>query len=132
MTLAAAAGATLFDWLTAFGPHPLPEPEHTVLYVFAAVAALAAASDLSVIRRGGLTGVPRIARHLWRMSTALLIAAASFAGQPKAIPEFLRGSPITLLPAFAVLAAMIWWLVRVRLPARQTAHPGAFARMSGG
>jgi hypothetical protein len=82
--------------------------------VFGAVAALAAASDLSMIRRGGISGAPRIARHLWRMCAALLIAAASFAGQPKAVPEALRGSPILFLPALATLGLMIFWLVRVR------------------
>ena len=52
-------------------------------YVFAVVALIAAASDFSMIHRGGLAGAPRIARHLWRMCLALFIAWGSAAGQPR-------------------------------------------------
>ena len=78
------------------------------------MAALGAACDLRVIRRGGIEGPARIARHVWRMSLALLIAAGSFAGQPKAIPAFLRGSPVLVLPMLAVIVLMVFWLIRVR------------------
>lgn len=92
-------------------------------FIFAGIAGLAAACDLRVIRRGGLSGAPRLARHLWRMCVALLIAALSFVGQPRAIPDFLRGSPILFLPIIAVAVAMIYWLVRVRQPTRLGAPP---------
>ena len=118
MAVAVAAGAVAFGLESALSGHPLPAPEGPVLYVFAAVAALAAACDFAMIRRGGISGAPRLARHLWRMSTALLIAAGSFAGQPRAIPEFLRGSPLLLLPVLATLVLMIFWLARVRLAKR--------------
>jgi uncharacterized membrane protein len=110
----AGAGLT-FAWINAHGPHPLPAPEGPVIAVVAGVATLAAVCDIRAILRGGLSGAARIARHLWRMSLALLIAVGSFAGQPKAIPPFLQGSPLLVLPIFAVLALMIFWLVRVRL-----------------
>ena len=90
-------------------------------FVFAAISGLAAACDLRVILRGGICGAPRIARHLWRMCVALLIAAFSFVGQPKAIPEALRGSPLLFLPIIAVAVAMIYWLIRVRRPTRSFA-----------
>jgi uncharacterized membrane protein len=93
--------------------------------VFGSVAALAAVCDLRVIARGGVSGAGRLTRHLWRMSTALIIAAGSFAGQPKAVPHFLRGSPVLFLPMLAVLMALIWWLVRVRLRGAFKAFPSA-------
>jgi hypothetical protein len=90
----------------------LPAPVH---FPFAALAAVAAALDLSFIVRRQLTGVQRIARHLWRMSAALLIAAFSFfLGQQDNMPAFMRGSPLLYLPPLAVLAAMIFWILRVR------------------
>jgi len=89
-------------------------------YVFGAIAAIAVASDLSMIRQGGLAGPKRIARHLWRMCAALAIAWGSFAGQPKAQPEALRGSPWLITPALLVVAAMIFWLVRVQWKGRRT------------
>ena len=90
----------------------LPAPVH---FPFAALAALAAALDLSFILRRQLSGVQRVARHLWRMSTAFLIAVFSFfLGQQDNMPAFVQGSPLLFLPPLAVLAAMIYWIVRVR------------------
>ena len=127
VAFAAAAGAVGLGWMLARSAHPLPQPQGTVLYVFAAIAALAGASDLSMIRRGGLAGAARLSRHLWRMSVGLLIAAGSFAGQPKAIPHFLRGSPLLVLPMLAVLALMIFWLVRVRRTGKSQPAPARVA-----
>jgi uncharacterized membrane protein len=110
-----AVGGVAFVWLNAQGPHPLPSPEGPVMDTVAAVITLALILDIGVIRAGGLAGAARITRHLWRMTLALLIAAASFAGQPKVIPPFLRHSSLTLLPALAVLVSLIYWLVRIRL-----------------
>jgi hypothetical protein len=84
-------------------------------FVFAAVAALAAASDLRVILRGGVSGAQHIARHVLRMCIALLIATFSFfLGQQQVFPASLRGSPLLFAPKIAVLGSMIFWLVRVR------------------
>jgi len=83
-------------------------------FVFAFVAALAAALDLNFIL-GGLSNAQRIARHLWRMCAALLIAAMSFfLGQQKVMPAGWQGSPLLFLPPLGVLAAMIFWQIRVR------------------
>jgi hypothetical protein len=85
-------------------------------YTFALVAALFALLDFRVIRRGGISGAQRIARHLWRMCVALFFAAASFfLGQQKVMPAFMHGSPLLFVPAFAPLVLMVFWLVRVRL-----------------
>jgi len=121
-----AAGGALYAWLNGQGPHPLPFPEGPVIDAFAVIVTLAGVLDIHVIRAGGVTGAGRLTRHLWRMTLALLIAATSFAGQPKAIPPFLRDSPLVLLPALAVFVALIYWLIRVRLVpvfARRGARP---------
>ena len=75
----------------------------------------AAAADLNMILRRGLSGPARIARHLWRMCTALFIASGSFfLGQMDEIPQALRGPHLFVL-AFAPLAALLFWMIRVRL-----------------
>lgn len=90
----------------------LPAAVH---FPFAAIAALAAALDLNFIRRGRLGRAQRVGRHLWRMCTALLIAAFSFfLGQQKVMPDFIQGSPLLFVPPLAVLAAMVFWILRVR------------------
>jgi len=87
-------------------------------YIFASFAAFAALFDLKVILAGGISGVARIARHLWRMCFGLFFASAFFfVGQQKILPAFLHGWP-ALVPAFAPLVLMIFWLLRVRLTNR--------------
>jgi hypothetical protein len=84
-------------------------------FVFAAVAALAAAGDLKLILRGGISGAQRITRHLWRMCVALFIAAASlFLGQPQVFPASVRGTFILFVPEIAIMGLLIFWLIRVR------------------
>lgn len=85
-------------------------------YIFGGLSAFAVACDLRVIRKGSISGPSRLARHLWRMCTALLIAAFSFfIGQQKIMPLVLRGSPIMLAPEVAIIVALMFWLIRVRL-----------------
>jgi uncharacterized membrane protein len=87
-------------------------------FIFGAIASLAVLGDFRAMRAGGLgslRGAPRIARHLWRMSTALLIAAFSFfLGQAKVIPKPIRVYPLLMVPPLIVLAVMLYWLWRVR------------------
>jgi uncharacterized membrane protein len=86
-----------------------------VLFKFAAVALLASAGDLRVIRSGPLRGAPRLARHLWRMCFALYIGTASFfLGQADEFPEPLRVPALLAIPAFLPLLLMAFWLWRVR------------------
>jgi uncharacterized membrane protein len=78
-------------------------------------AALAAAFDLKVIRSGGISGVSRVSRHLWRMCTALFIASGSFfIGQQKIMPDWVQGSPVLFALGLAPLLFLSFWLVRVR------------------
>ena len=83
-------------------------------YIFAALWAVAAAGDLRLILRGGISGAKRIARHLWRMCFAVFVATGSlFLGQMQVFPEFIRETIILFVLAFAPLILMIFWLSRV-------------------
>lgn len=85
-------------------------------YVFVFVGGIAAACDLKVLVKGGISGAARISRHLWRMCVALTIASGSFfLGQQKMMPAFMHGSPWLFLPVVAPLALLAFWLIRVRL-----------------
>lgn len=106
----------------------LPYQAHLI---FGALAALAATLDLNMILRKRIGAGQRIVRHLWRMSAALVIAASSFfQGQQDEFPEAVRGSPLWYLPPLLALAALGYWVVRIRfgagLPARKrpVAEPG--------
>jgi hypothetical protein len=84
-------------------------------YGMGGIIALAAALDLKVILNRGIAGAPRIARHLWRMCLALFVALGSFfLGQQRVMPEFVQGSSWLSLPPLAVLAAMLFWLLKLR------------------
>lgn len=112
----AAALGVVLGMIAAGSPKGLlnGDPPAT-FFVFASLPALAGALDLGVILRHGVSGAQRIARHLWRMSVALFVAAGSlFLGQPKVFPPWLRGSPIMFAPEIAILALMIFWLLRLR------------------
>jgi uncharacterized membrane protein len=84
------------------------------LVMFGLVALFAAEGDRRMIRAGGLKGASRLRRHLWRMCTALFIAAGSFfLGPVRRIPEPLRIPALRLIP-LVVLLTMAYWLWRYR------------------
>jgi uncharacterized membrane protein len=119
VALACAAAMLAFGLIASTSPtgrfDSLPAAAH---YPFAMLAALAAGLDLNFILRGRLARHQRIARHLWRMCAALAIAAFSFfLGQQDEFPAAWRGLAIWFVPPLAVLAAMVFWLVRVRFTA---------------
>jgi uncharacterized membrane protein len=83
--------------------------------LFAMVAVLVAGLDLKVVLRGGISGVPRIARHLWRMCVSLFVATGSFfLGQQKDMPAFVQRSPVLIALGVAPLILMVFWLTWVR------------------
>jgi uncharacterized membrane protein len=85
-------------------------------FLFGVVGMLGGLGDARMMRSGALRGPSRIARHLWRMSFALFIAALSFfIGQAKVIPTPIRIYPLLALPVLAVLVTMFYWLWRVRI-----------------
>jgi hypothetical protein len=89
------------------------------MFLFAIAALPGAAGDLRMIRAGGaktLKGAPRLARHLWRMTFALFIAALSFfIGQADVFPQPIRNPALLALPVLAVLITLLYWLWRVRI-----------------
>jgi hypothetical protein len=86
-------------------------------FLFGVIGLLGAAGDARVLSSGLLQGRARLARHLWRVTCALLIAAMSFfLGQAKVIPEPIRIIPLLAVPVLTVLVAMFYWLWRVRRP----------------
>lgn len=87
------------------------------LYIFALICALAAASDVAMIRRGGVTGRDRTVRHLWRMGAALFVATGSFFfGQQDRIPAAILATPIPTVVGLAPLPMLAFWWLRTRLP----------------
>jgi hypothetical protein len=92
--------------------HGYPAPVYLTLGF---VAFLFAAGDVRMLRRGGLQGAHRIARHLWRMCYALFIAMASFLpGQQQVLPEAVRKTGLLFLLSTTPLVVMIFWLFRLR------------------
>tara|TARA_B110001452_G_scaffold262519_1_gene262663 strand:- start:598 stop:1128 length:531 start_codon:yes stop_codon:yes gene_type:complete len=82
----------------------------TMFYIFGTIALLATLLDLNYIVRGGLIGVHRISRHLWRMCYAMLGAVLSFvANTSDKWPQFIDAN----LPIYALIAIMLFWLIRV-------------------
>ena len=86
------------------------------MYFFlAAITLLAAAGDVRMLARGGISGAPRLARHLWRMCFGLFIATGSFfLGKQEFFPAALRKQYLLVPMAIFPLVMLIYWLVRVR------------------
>jgi hypothetical protein len=93
-------------------------------FFLGSVAVLAAAGDIRMLVRRGISGSHRIARHLWRMCFALFIAAGSiFLARQQLFPDLLRKTGVLMFLSFLPLILMIFWLVRVRFA-------NAYKRMS--
>jgi hypothetical protein len=96
-----------------------------IYFAIAALSALSVGLDLRVIRRSGVAGPARTARHLWRMCLALFVAAGSFFfGQADEIPQALHG-PHLAIPPLAALLALAFWMAKVRWPFRRPAARAA-------
>jgi hypothetical protein len=98
-------------------------------YLFlGSVAVLAAVGDVRMFVRGGISGRPRLARHLWRMCFAFFIASASiFLARAHLFPVFMRNTGMLFLLSFMPLILMVFWLIRIRFrrPYRKISMPGA-------
>jgi hypothetical protein len=123
VVLFAPFGFVAFDLLTGT---PLPfksavafkGPVVIAFYVFTAVTGIAAAMDLKVALTGGVAGVARISRHLWRMGLGLALAYGSgfTNGFARLLPGPYHVPMVFFLPQFAPILLLLFWLVRVRLP----------------
>ena len=128
----AGAGLT-FGVMAAMAPNNMLDKYHPPLYfIFGSVALLLTAFDVRMIARGGVTGASRLTRHLLRMCLAMFMATSSlFLGQPQVFPMALRHSGVLPVPVLLVIAALLYWLIRIRVwprlrrirAARATAAP---------
>lgn len=84
------------------------------LFLFGSVALLGSEGDRRTIRAGGLRGVPRLKRHLWRMCFALFVASIAFYLGPNRLPEMLRSPVFRGVGLLAPIVAMSYWLWRLR------------------
>lgn len=114
------SGVTLFK--SAFA---IEGPILIALCTFAAVIAAAAIGDARVVFARGISGTPRIARHLWRMGFGLTLAAGSAFtnGFARLLPGPYHVPRVFFLPQLVLLMVMIFWLVRVRFPGWRPAAP---------
>ena len=87
-------------------------------FMVTAFAAVAAAGDARLVLQGGIAGTARVARHLWRMLTALFLAFGSGFGNGLArlLPGPFHIPPLFLAPMLLPLGLLIFWMIRVRLP----------------
>jgi hypothetical protein len=84
-------------------------------FFMGSVAVLATVGDVRMLVRRGISGTPRLARHLWRMCFALFIAAASiFLARQERFPVLLRKTGVLVFLSILPLLLLIFWLVRVR------------------
>jgi len=106
-----ATGVRLFK--TAFA---LEGSILVALYAFAAIIAIAAIADVRLVVAGGISGAPRIARHLWRMCLGLTLAAgsASTNGFARLLPGPYHVPRIFFLPQLVLLGVLVFWVIRVR------------------
>jgi hypothetical protein len=96
---------------------PFEGPVLIAIYGFTALLVLAVIGDARLVLAGSVSGVARIARHLWRMCLGLMLAAGSAFtnGLPRLLPASVH-IPLALLfvPQLLVLCLLIFWLIRVR------------------
>jgi len=117
VALAAGGGGLLHGWEAVHSATGLKEGYPPAPYlVFGLLSLWSAGFDIRMLLRRGVSGAPRIARHLWRMCVAFLIAAFSFfLGKQQHFPAAIRGSQILNMPMVVILVVMIYWLIRVRV-----------------
>jgi hypothetical protein len=97
-------------------------------FFMGSICLLAAVGDVRVLTGGGVFGVKRLARHLWRMCFGLFIAAGSFfmgpsnrplrllsaVGIGQHLPSALFSTGLYLTLSVLPLVLLIFWLMRVR------------------
>lgn len=98
-------------------------------FFMGSIMLLAAAGDLRMLLRGGVSGTQRLARHLWRMCFGLFIASGSFfmgpsnrplrllssVGIGQHLPAALFSMTLYMILTVLPLLLLIFWLIRVRL-----------------
>lgn len=115
--LGAVAGYLTYGVLALESPRGMKAGIPAGMYFFMGfVALLAAAGDIRMLARGGVSGAQRLMRHLWRMCFGWFIAAGSiFLARQHLFPTVLRKTGVLLLLSFLPLIMMVFWLIRVRV-----------------
>jgi hypothetical protein len=99
-----------------------------MMFFMGSICLLAAAGDVRMLLRGGVSGTKRLARHLWRMCYGLFIASGSFflggnnrplrllssVGIGQHLPQALFNLGLYIVLTIAPLLLLIFWLIRVR------------------
>lgn len=95
---------------------PLRGPVLIAVYSFTAVLMIAAVGDVKLVLNKGVSGAPRIARHLWRMCIGLTLAAGSAFtnGLPRLLPGPFNVPPAFFFPQFVPVGLLVFWMIRVR------------------
>jgi hypothetical protein len=107
LTAAALFWGALTGETTPAGPGPI--------FAIGTLCLLAGLGDLRAVLGGPLTPRQRIIRHLWRMCLAFFVATGSFfLGQQDVLPAAMRGTLAQFAMAFAPLALIPFWLLRIR------------------
>jgi len=116
VVLAVGAVQVTFGLEAATSPTGLKYGYPSWPYFFmGSVALLAAVGDARMLLRRGISGTPRIVRHLWRMCFALFIAASSvFLARQQIFPVLMRKTGTLAFLSFLPLLLMIFWMIRVR------------------
>ncbi|MCV2352810.1 DUF2306 domain-containing protein [Paucibacter sp. B2R-40] len=114
-SLSVTAAGAYFFWLASQNPRGMLDGQPGAAFVmFMIIGSLAAVGDLRLLINRGVSGATRLARHLWRMTVALFIAANSlFLGQQQVFPKALQGSIWLGIPALLILALLLYWLAHV-------------------
>lgn len=104
--------------------HPPTEPPYPAYFVFVVFACILAYGDYKLIKQAGISGINRLARHLWRMSLSMLIATTIFfQGNSHVLPEAFRNEVVLALPILLVIGFMGFWLLRIRLKTPNVGPP---------
>jgi hypothetical protein len=106
--------------LVKFGIDALNSPSHlkdgeeaSGYFFFGTIAALSAALDLRLLILG-IGNKHRIARHLWRMSTAMAIGIISVTPRLNRLTgHLIQSDALLVAPTLFVLLFMVFWLRRV-------------------
>lgn len=114
-SLSVTGAGVYFFGLASQNPRGMLDGQPGAAFVmFIIIGSLAAVGDLRLILNRGVTGAARLARHLWRMTVALFIAAnALFLGQPQVFPKAVQKSGLLGVPALLILGLLLFWLGHV-------------------
>jgi hypothetical protein len=95
---------------------PFEGPVLVAIYSFTVILTLAVVGDARVVLSGGISGAPRIARHLWRMCFGLTLATGSAFtnGFARLLPGPYHVPIYFHLPKLLPLGLLIFWFIRVR------------------